>query len=495
MRRGQLLSLDAMLSMVIIILLLGTITTTSNALKGEITTVLGWYERANVGDNMLDILVKNPGTPDNWQESPSTLGFIGLENSQYPTTIDYAKIEALNNAVAADDQRVRTALGNISDGKDFTLGFYLTRVEIEGNVTVIPPQVEGSVDIPSGGHLSVTPRTGYAYGNGLHVEWINPARSDSNGVGNIQHIINVTAGESFVFKLAEDGSVRLDLVGPGNQGGPVNYDIPSGAVVHIDVETGYLLIGWNQLNDGTYALWIPYHRNNQQIWTTWTGTVWWGQGGSVSSTNLTIKYVYATKVVNADYNITMINGSFVTDPPVITASRNNSPWVTYTERRIPMTKRIYNSSYVVTPSSLPAELYVGTIYTPIPDYMTLKVAFNDTGYLVMVAWMRGTNISGYSVLAAYKTSTNPEIRAIINQTINGNSYIKSYSSDNPYYVIIPWKEFLTQIQPGESLDIYVWVYEMDNINTAIIADLNGMDTIMKPQASLAVLKLWVWDDS
>lgn len=495
MRRGQLLSFDAMLSMVIIILLLGTITTTSSALKGEITTVLGWYERANVGDNMLDILVKNPGTPDNWQADPANLAFLGLENSQYPNTIDYAKIEALNDAVAANDPAVRASLANISMGKDFTLGFYLTRVEIEGNVTVIPPQTEGSVDIPSGGHLSVTPTTGYAYGRGLIAEWISPERSDAPGVGNIANVTNVTAGESFIFKLAEDGSVRLDLIGPGNQGGPVNYNIPAGSIVHIEVETGYLLIGWNKLADGTYELWIPLHRLGQQIWTTWTGTVWWGQGGTVSSTNMTIKYVYATKVVSADYNITMINGSFVNDPATIIASRERSPWVTYTERRIPMTKMTYNRSYTVTADSLPTELYVGTIYTPIPDYMALKVAFNGTGHVVAVAWMRGTNISGYSVMAVYKTSADSNVKAIINQTINGNSYVKSYSSENPYYIIIPWKEFLTQIRPGESLDIYVWVYEMKDITTVEITDLNGIDTIMRPQASLAVLKLWVWDDS
>ncbi|NJE45869.1 hypothetical protein E3E35_00285 [Thermococcus sp. GR7] len=495
MRRGQLLSFDAMLSLIIVILMLGMITSTSSALKDDITIMLGWYERANIGDNMLDIIVKNPGVPSDWESDPSNLVYLGLESSRYPNTIDYLKIEALNKAVNDNDPTIRSALANLSMGKDFTLGFYLTRVEIIGNVSVVPPNIEGSVEIPQGGHLSVTPRTGYAYGKGLYAEWINPERIDYYGAGNIDYIINISAGESFSFKVAEGANVRVDLIGPNNLGGPVNYQISPGSVVHIDVDTGYVLIGWNYLGNGIYELWIPYHRNREQIWTTWTGTIWWGQKGEVSSTNLTIRYVYATKVVDADYNMTMINGTFVEDSSIIRASMDRSPWITYTERRVPMTKMIYNRSYTVTPNDLPKELYVGSIYTSIPDYMALKVGFNDTGYIVMVAWMRGTNISGYSVLAAYKASVDSNIQLIINQTINGKTYVKSYTSGSPDYVIVQWKEFLTQIKQGESLDIHVWVYEMRDIDQVEITDLNGIKTIMKPQASLAVLKLWVWDDS
>ncbi|ACJ17389.1 hypothetical protein TON_1898 [Thermococcus onnurineus NA1] len=493
MRRGQLLSFDAMLSLVIVILMLGMITSTSSALKDDITIMLGWYERANIGDNMLDIIVKNPGVPSDWESNPSNLAYLGLENTKYPNTIDYKKIEALNKAYTNGEASLKSALVNLSMGKDFTLGFYLTRIEIEGDVTVVPPNVDGSVDIPWGGRLSITPTHGYAYGNPIvDIVWAYPLRTDLRGTGGIANITNLTAGESFVFKLAEDADVRVDIPAPG---GPQNYNIPAGATVYIDVDSGWLLIGWNRLNDGTYELWIPYHREGEQVTTTWTGTIWWGQQGGVSSTNLTIRYVYATKVVNADYNMTMINGTFVDNPSIIKASMDRSPWITYTERRVPMTKMLYNETYTVTSDALPEELYIGTIYTTIPDYMALKIAFNNTGYIVMVAWMRGTNISGYSVMAAYRTAADSTMKIIVNQTINGKTYIKSYISESPYYAIIPWKEFLTQINQGESLDIYVWVYEMKNIDEAVITDLNGIDTIMKPQASLAVLKLWVWDDS
>lgn len=496
MKPGQLLSFDAMLSLVIAILILGMITSTSSALKDDITTMLGWYERANIGDNMLDIVVKNPGTPDNWESDPSNLVYLGLENSRYPNTIDYLKIEALNKAVNDNDPAIRSALANLSMGKDFTLGFYLTRVEIIGNVSVVPPNIEGSVELTEGRHFSLTTRPGYSYGLSIVVPWASPLRKDFPGVGNIQYVMNMSAGEIFTFKITEDVNVVYSIpAGQGVGGSKETVTIPAGSTVYVRVDSGWLLIGWTPLENGEYQLWLPYHGEGLEVSTTWDGVIWWGQQGGVYSTNLTIRYIYATRVVDTDYNMTMINGTFVEDSSIIRTSMNRSPWITYTERRVPMTKMIYNRSYTVTPNDLPKELYVGSIYTPIPDYMALKVGFNDTGYIVMVAWMRGTNISGYSVLAAYKASVDSNIQLIINQTINGKTYVKSYTSGSPDYVIVQWKEFLTQIKQGESLDIHVWVYEMRDIDQVEITDLNGIKTIMKPQASLAVLKLWVWDDS
>ncbi|AFL94977.1 hypothetical protein CL1_0772 [Thermococcus cleftensis] len=484
-----------MLSLIIVIMILGMVSTTSTAMKNEITTMVGWYERSNIGDNMLDLIMKTPGSPDNWETNPSSMVQLGLENPDYPDTIDYNKIEALNEAYQNNDEALKEALSNLSLGKDFSLGFFLTRIEIEGDVTVVPPTTEGSVDVPSGGHLSITPVRGYAYGRGIYAEWIDPERVDLEGVGNIPNVINISAGETFVFKLIEGGSVRVDVPGGGSPGGPVNYEIPTGVTVHIEVETGYLLIGWAKLDNGTYELWIPYHRQGQQVRTTWEGTVWWGQQGGVSSSDLVIKYIYATEVVHADYNITLINGEFVNDPDEIKASMDRSPWVTYSERRVPMSKMIYSSQYTVTPSDLPKEMYVGTLTTTVPDYMSFKIEFSDPGYVVLVAWLRGTNVSGYSVLAAYRTEEDPTMKAIINQTINGNNVVHYYSSPSPDYIVIPWNDFLTTVKQGESLDIYVWVYKMKDVNVMQFIDLNGINTLMKPQVSLAVLRLSVWDDS
>ncbi|CAD5243407.1 hypothetical protein [Thermococcus camini] len=492
-RRGQMFSLDAMLSLVMVVMILGMVSTTSTALKGEITTMVGWYERSNVGDDILDILVKTPGDPEDWEADPSTLIHLGLENPSYPDTIDFKKVEALNNAYLDNDDALKGALINLSMGRDFSLGLFLTKIEISGDVTVIPPNTEGSVDVEAESQVSISQTNGFAFGRPVIAEWMNPERSDEEGTGNIDHVINITAGESFVFKLTSDNTnVRVIVHEPGS-GQPSRYDIPSGVVVHIDVDTGYLLIGWTKLSDGTYKIWIPYKPGNP-VWTTWSGTIWWGQQGGVSSSDLNIRYVYATEVTHADYNITLINGEFVNDADEIKASMDRSPWVTYSERRVPISKLVYSSQYTVAPSSLPEELYVGTIYNPIPEYMSLKVQFDNPGYIVMVAWLRGTNVSGYSVMAAYRGQSDPIMRAIINQTINGNTIVKYYSSQSPDYIIIPWKDFLTTIKPGENLDVYVWVYKMSNVDSLTVTDLSGLNTLMKPQTSLAVLRLRVWDE-
>ena len=353
-RRGQILSLDAMFSLVLVIMILGMISTTSTAMKNEITTMIGWYERSNIGDTMLDIITKTPGDPDNWETDPSKLKQLGLENPNYPDTLDYDKVEALNESYQNNDETLKEILSNLSMGKDFSLSFFLTKVEIDGDVTV--------------------------------------------------------------------------------------------------------------------------------------------QEGAISS-NLVIKYIYATEVVHADYNITLINGEFVDDPDEIKASIERSPWVIYSERRMPMSKMVYANRYTITPSDIPKEMYVGTLTTTVPDYMTFKIAFSDPGYVVLVAWLRGTNVSGYSVLAAYRTEEDTTMKAIINQTINGNNVVRYYSSQSPDYIIIPWNDFLTTVKQGEKLDIYVWVYKMSDVNVMEFEDLNGINTLMKPQVSPTVLKLRVWDDS
>ncbi len=122
MRKAQLFSLDAMIALVLVVLMLGTVTATSEGLRNEITSMVGWYERANIADNMLDVLTKSPGEPENWVDDPSRVRIVGLA-SNMSGGVSEKKVGALLRAVGRGVPAVKSSLEKMCGDKDFELLF------------------------------------------------------------------------------------------------------------------------------------------------------------------------------------------------------------------------------------------------------------------------------------------------------------------------------------------------------------------------------------
>ncbi|WP_461867088.1 hypothetical protein [Thermococcus sp.] len=137
MRRAQVFTLDALLSMVLVIMVLGVVLNTSESITTEITNLAGWYERANFANNMLDVLTKSPGDPENWELNISALKSVGLRSSAYSYADDYIKLITLVRN--ANLPVVRDSLLNLSSWKDFQLNIYLTNISVELNVVSTSP--------------------------------------------------------------------------------------------------------------------------------------------------------------------------------------------------------------------------------------------------------------------------------------------------------------------------------------------------------------------
>ncbi|WP_099209649.1 hypothetical protein [Thermococcus henrietii] len=137
MRRGQLLSFDALLAVVIVIFMLGAVSATSDNLKSGLTNLLGWYDRTSIPDTMLDVLLKSPGSPPNWSENVSTLAVPGLRSysGQY---VDYNKAVAFFDLLKNNDSRVEKALLNLSLKHPFLLDFYLGKWTFKANFSWNP---------------------------------------------------------------------------------------------------------------------------------------------------------------------------------------------------------------------------------------------------------------------------------------------------------------------------------------------------------------------
>ncbi|KUH34048.1 hypothetical protein APY94_03490 [Thermococcus celericrescens] len=133
MRRGQLFSMDALISIVLVIMILGTVSATSESLRSEIASMVGWYERANIADNMLDVLTKSPGEPENWHVSSQNIRMVGLQDS-IEGYLDYTKLETLMSMVSSDNKSIINALCNLSSGNNFELATYLTEYTLEASL-------------------------------------------------------------------------------------------------------------------------------------------------------------------------------------------------------------------------------------------------------------------------------------------------------------------------------------------------------------------------
>jgi len=121
MRRGQILSLDALLSLVIVVMVIGVVINANDMIKAEITNLVEWYDKANIVSNMLDVLTKSPGCPKDWEEDVTRVRVVGLRSADYSYALDYDKLMMLNSSI----NHVRGSLLNLSGWKDFQLEFYL----------------------------------------------------------------------------------------------------------------------------------------------------------------------------------------------------------------------------------------------------------------------------------------------------------------------------------------------------------------------------------
>jgi cytoskeletal protein CcmA (bactofilin family) len=126
MRRAQLLSLDAMLSLIIVVFILAAVTNTSSALKGEITSLVEWHERANIAEDMLDVLINTPGEPENWTLNTSTVIVPGLcSNTTVGIGLDYLRVYTLFHGIEANDSSIIKSLYNLAGKKDFQMAIFL----------------------------------------------------------------------------------------------------------------------------------------------------------------------------------------------------------------------------------------------------------------------------------------------------------------------------------------------------------------------------------
>jgi hypothetical protein len=464
MRRGQLFSLDALLSLVMVIVILGAITNASDTVKGEITSMVGWYERANIADNMLDILTKNPGEPENWTAAPSTVKVLGLRSNDYPYALSLKKIETLKSV--PDVTPIIKSLTKTAEDKDFKLDVYITRTQfsISGS---FPKEIY--IDLSSGENRNIQIGEGTTGNNPFAAENVT---LNGAALPKSNNPYDLSAGDLLTFYTLANITVHDTT---NNEDYPISAD--SYVEVYVISAGSNFQVTWND---------VGLHITGQ------------GQvriiikGYSDSRIHVEASVVYPENSSTPYYTLTVINGSEVTDTSTIEASQERSPWIEHIERRMPLEVLRYSNNLTVPKSSAPVEWISGQLKLNVPSYayLTIKVPAGASGNLTL-AIRDGNLLKGVLV---EKTSVDSSLQAVV--ATSDNAQPPSFYSGNITTIKIPWSAIFSEFNPDMGTKtVSVWVQGNTFNGGAVMVDEGHIIALMGPGFERAVLKLWVWDDS
>jgi hypothetical protein len=503
-RKGQLLSIDALLSLVIVVMVVGVVMNTNDMIKAEITGLLDWYDRANIANNMLDVLTKNPGYPENWEEDVSSVRMVGLRDNDYPFALDYEKILALNRS----KEDVTSILNQLVHGKDFLFEVYVSKFNLSvsgsfpkiylNNVTFENPR-----GTPPGVNFNITKKE--SENPNRDNSWFEASYIEVRNIGGISYvngdICGLLKGNNLVFDEKTGfyylKFITLDSIwikARRGQGGGENWISPSplalppGVVIEIFI---------NPLTQSNFKITFspngcPQNGASPFIFKfTGNGNVVVSVSGydNVFPT-LNSSYTSVRDLLGAGetlYWFSLINGTFVDDINLIKSSMASSPWIEPVERTIVFPKFAYN--LFSGPSAEEPLIYGFMRYNPL-EGTSIRIRVNSTNYgnLTLLSKL-GTEIRA---LFVYGNST--DLNATLVWYENGNATLKAYEGVNGT-VTMSFEELFGSSDTTNKL-IGLWLYSLEGWNRSdvTIEVVPTIEYMLEPKFEDVITKLWVWDD-
>jgi hypothetical protein len=126
--RGQLLTLDLLVSLIPVVLVLGI---SANAMTGVVNQMQDYsssYDYQRMGNDIADVLIRTRGVPDSWTAaSVRTLGLVSYTGSSCTVgadqvishLLDTSKINIINDSISSAS--IRDALYNLSSGNNIRI--------------------------------------------------------------------------------------------------------------------------------------------------------------------------------------------------------------------------------------------------------------------------------------------------------------------------------------------------------------------------------------
>jgi len=485
-RRGQLLSIDALLSLVIVVMVVGVVMNTNDMIKAEITGLLDWYDRANIANNVLDVLTKNPGYPEDWESNVSNVKMVGLRDNAYPFALDYDKIIALNRS----RDNLTEIFNQLARGKDFLFEIYVSKfnVSIEGrfpkvylsNITLAnpnPPPYGVIVDIYKPEAGDTTFQVSYVRVIKDGVVYENTEICNINNGNNI----DLNPGDYVMFITEEP----VKIVGKRDNEpiGDYLFDPPVIVEVYVGLEE----------QQSNFLIEFSPHGSCSNL-DFKLGT----QGNVIITVSaydnvfptLNSSYTSARDYLDAGdpfYWFSLINGTFEENMSKVRISMSNSPWIEPVERTTVFPKFTYNLS---SGSSAEEPLIYGFMrYNPL-EGTSIRIRVNSSVYgnLTLLSQL-GTDIRG---LFVYGNST--DLNATLAWYENGNARVKGYEGVNGT-ITMPFEDLFGSSNTINKI-VGLWLYSLEGWNrgNVTIEIIPSIEYMLDPKFESVILKLWVWDD-
>lgn len=463
-RKGQFLSLDALLSLVLVIMVIGVVINTNDMIKAEVSSMIGWYDRANIADNMLDVLTKSPGYPENWEDNSSSVRSVGLRSENYSYALSYEKITALNASISMAN--VRNSLVNFSRWKDFQMEFYLTtkNLSIAGDfpgplITWDLSQDSGNFRISDKGNSPFDVECDSVLLNGA------PAPSGNN--------IQLDSGDVLEFIPLEDIDVYRQNTYYGS--------IPSNSYVIVKTINAISNFKYSFRSGTPCTLHITGNGQVRVIVESYNR-------GSLS---ITATSVYPTNLTIPTYSFALINGSPVTSNSIINSSKARSPWIEHEKRDFVVSSLLYSNLTIISQNETKV-LLEGKLKENVPEYAYLEidVPSDEAGDITLVVLDGGT-IKGVLI---EKNASNSNVMGEIAWRDGNRTYAKFYEG-NTSSVRIPWKDIFGRFNTENGAKpVELWIYENSFSGNVVLRDLDNLGMLLEPKFEPILIKLWVWDD-
>ncbi|NJE08960.1 hypothetical protein E3E31_10585 [Thermococcus sp. M39] len=483
MKRGQILSLDALLSLVIVIMVIGVVINANDMIKAEITNLVEWYDRANIANNMLDILTKSPGYPKDWEESVTTVKVVGLRSTEYSHALDYDKLMKLNSSIN-NVVNIKNSLVNLSEWKDFQLEFYLTtkNVSVSGSFPEIINVVLESSSGSGGVNLKIEGENGRAF----NVRWV--ILNKEGGVYENEDICTLVQGAKVDLAVGDILSFETNetiYVSAIRQGVQASYNLPPGTIVTIEILNVNIGQGSNiEMNYGGGS--CPYEfkvvgQGNVRVKF---------QAESSGDLSISSKFIYPTNSSEPTFSFAIINGTVINDTDTIIESKKASPWIEYQERSFVVAKLIYNKTLEIMQNQK-KELIVGKLKQSVPSYAYLEIEVPQEAGNVTFVVLDGEIPKG---LLIKKDSSNSNVTAVLAWKEGTQNIVKSYEG-NTTTIMIPWEDIFGEFNPENGAKpVEFWLYENNFSGNVILRDLGNIGLLLEPKFEPVLIKLWVWDD-
>lgn len=488
MRRGQLFSMDALISLVLVIMVLGTVSATSENLRGEIASMIGWYERANIADSMLDVLMKSPGEPEDWESGSGTVKVVGLRDRRYPFALDYRKIIALNGSKA----KLEPILNQLAHEKDFLFEIYIStfNVSVSGG---FPRIYLDGITLPENDTANVVV-SGRGEGNDkFSISYILLIRDNTRYLG--EDICSLARGKSsrvplyvgdyLAFVTTEEIQIQIRGQGAGTTD---IATLPSNTKVELVILDSISQYSMDITGCGT--------GNISEIHIGGSGKVQlkiWGYDDTIP--RMYSNYTRANDFLEGSrpfYWFSLINGTLEPDMDKVRESMSRSPWIETAVRRVTFLRPAYNLS--AGPSAEEPIIY-GFMKYNVLEGEAVRIAVDSESYgnLTMIAQL-GTEVRG---LFLYGNNANLNATLVWYEYENGTRTpkLKKYTGTDGT-IIVPFRELFGSTEAQNQV-IVLWLYSLngwprDKVNIQFVPDIKYM---IEPKFDETIVKLLVWDDS